>query len=86
MRKKTYLEKIECRGRNGWFELRQIYVSIGYPDGEALIDLYSKTYGKTPPIIFSGNIQDLKKLFKDIAREIKPGGGGWLEVSIKEHR
>lgn len=46
-------KQIECRGRSGWFVLRQIQV-FGSPD-YALAEFYSKQRGKSAPIIFRIN-------------------------------
>jgi len=56
---------IQCRGRNGWFDLDEI--STVTDDRYAIVDLFSRKRGKNPPIIIHGDRTELERLFRDVA-------------------
>ena len=68
---------IECRGRNGWFDLKQVithgFEPQEYPDGviSCHIDFFSKKRGKNAPIVFRGEKKEIKRLLRYIADRLE---------------
>jgi len=71
---------IQCRGRNGWFDLDEI--STVTDDRYAIVDLFSRKRGKNPPIIIHGDRTEIERLFRDTADKIKNGGIQGLKMSM----
>ena len=62
--------KIEARGRNGWFNLKEVEVYPGKP-GEMWVVFYSVRLGSNPPIVLSGHPKDLAALVRDLADKVE---------------
>jgi len=62
--------KVECCGRNGMFVFNSFEV---YTNGNNIttVGIGSKKIGKMYPIIFRGEIKDLRVLFEDILDELE---------------
>jgi hypothetical protein len=67
-------DKIECRGRNGWFNYHSnsswTYTT---PDGSkvAYVQLWSRQSGRTSPIMITGPPDKLLALLQDMARKVR---------------
>lgn len=72
----TFDGSTEARGRNGWFQLHRIYIHPGrhYPlEGEPTptvgVWVYSKRYGKMPPILLQfHNSEELRTLICGLSK------------------
>lgn len=62
--------RIQCRGRNGWFDLKDINISIGFHKDCLSINFYSKQIGKYPPIVIEGERKDIRKLITQLFTKI----------------
>jgi hypothetical protein len=62
--------KIEARGRNGWFSLKEVEVYPG-GSGEMWVVFYSMRVGTNPPIVLSGNPKHLAALVRGLADKVE---------------
>lgn len=61
---------IECRGRNGWFNLSEASASV-FHNGTAAIRISSKNpYRDMPPIYLSGPLQEVQDLLDDLQAQL----------------
>ena len=61
---------IDCRGRNGWFNMAEASVSV-FRNGTAAIRVSSKSpYRDMPPIYLSGPLQEIKDLLEDLQAQL----------------
>ena len=61
---------IECRGRNGWFQLAEAEVTV-LLDGTAAISISSKQpYRDMPPIYLSGSLGEMHDLLDDLQAQL----------------
>lgn len=68
-------KNIECRGRNGWFKYGEHSVSVvpsieKKGERKAYVLIRSSRYGKSAPIQFYGEPEDIKILLKDIIEKL----------------
>lgn len=67
--KDASLGSIECRGRNGWFQLNEVNILNG--KNGSFVDFFSSRRGDSPPVILMGDGKDLITLFSGILKELK---------------
>lgn len=60
---------ITCRGRSGFFKLAKVKVDIILD--QVIIGFKSRKEPKTPPMLLSGNIEEVKKLLQHILSTIE---------------
>ncbi|MGB9578188.1 MAG: hypothetical protein ACPL3S_02835 [Halothiobacillaceae bacterium] len=61
---------IECRGKNGWFNLAKADVTV-FQDGTAAISISSQQpYRDMPPIYLSGPIEEMQALVDDLHAQL----------------
>ncbi|MEW6657212.1 MAG: hypothetical protein AB1424_01000 [Thermodesulfobacteriota bacterium] len=69
---------IECRGRNGWFQLHEATAFVS-SDAHASISLQSKKpYVDMPPIYFAGPKAEVEALLQDLLDKVRAIGGSSL--------
>jgi len=62
---------IECRGRNGWFNLKEAQVDQG-SGGVAQVGLRSRqNFRNVPPIFFSGPRAEIEVLLSDLLEKVR---------------
>lgn len=62
---------ISFKGRNGFVKLHSIDVLPIHGGTKACVDFYTRRIGKTPPVWFEGETDDLIDLFSDIVERLK---------------
>ena len=73
--------KIECRGRNGWFNYHSHYVFVSKgepvipedPEHLAFVDISSIRVGQYAPIRLIGSAPDIIEVLKDIIQKLEQG-------------
>jgi len=61
----------ECRGRNGWFQLRTAELSHWQHDGSSCAYFYSSKSGNMPPIVLHfHNPEELRTLICGLAKAL----------------
>jgi len=62
---------IECRGRNGWFNLHEARATV-FSNMQASVSLVSaKPYRDMPPIYFSGPKADVLALLNELKAQVE---------------
>ena len=60
------IDKVEAKGRNGYFTVDGVEVYVDRFYHEAQVDIYSKRIGNAPPIRVQGDRLAVTKFFRDI--------------------
>jgi hypothetical protein len=72
--------KIECKGRNGYFNLDRVDVWHGTYDKRYWVDFYSKSpLAKNPPMRFSGSKTDILRLIRKLESAVATGQSVTIE-------
>lgn len=67
-------KEVAVRGRNGYFDLKEVEVSeLG--SGNFYIGLFSRKRGLSAPVSFYGSREDLHDIFAEICYFLHQGGG-----------
>lgn len=75
---------IQCRGKNGWFTLKRIVVRhLTITPSQCSIEFESKVFPDLPPIIFEGNVTDLRKVFTTVLEFLNRTGEGSYELHLE---
>ena len=78
-------DRVECKGRNGWFKLYEFDVFIGKES--AWVDIYSKKRGDSPPVSFRMDGKNarwcLGKMFMQVGKFLLNGSKGDCKLNIK---
>ena len=62
---------IECRGRNGWFNLYEASVYKSY-EGRVAVQMRSKSpYRDMPPIFFAGSREEVLALLNELKAQVE---------------
>lgn len=61
---------IECRGKNGWFNLAKADATV-FQDGTAAISISSQQpYRDMPPIYLTGPVEEMQALLEDLQAQL----------------
>lgn len=66
MKKIACTKEVAVRGRNGYFDLKEVEVSR-LESGNVYVGLFSKKRGQSAPVSFYGSREDLHGIFAEIA-------------------
>ncbi len=62
---------IECRGRNGWFNLKEAQVYRGAGEVAQVGLLSRQNFQNVPPIFFSGPKAEVEALLLDLLEKVR---------------
>jgi hypothetical protein len=62
---------IECRGRNGWFNLHEATAFVSSSDHASISLQSKKPYVDMPPIYFAGPKAEVQALLQDLLEKVR---------------